>query len=67
MSRDKATASNVAHFLKAGERLMWPANWEKYPNAAGKVAKKAENARIRFLKNAAPGVYIVGKDNLKLL
>jgi hypothetical protein len=29
--------------------------------------KKAEEARINFLKKAASGVYVVGKDHLKLL
>ena len=67
MSQKKATADNVMYFLKVGERLMWPSNWKEYPSAAGKVAEKAENARIRFLKNAPSGVYIVGKDNLELL
>jgi len=67
MSQKKATADNVAQFLKAGERLMWPSNWTEYPNAAGKIAQKAENARIKFIKNADSGVYVVGKDNLKLL
>jgi hypothetical protein len=67
MSQKKATADNVAHFLKAGERLMWPSNWSEYPNAAGKAMKKAEEARIKFLKSAASGVYIVGKDHLKFL
>ena len=67
MSQQKATPDNVKHFLKAGERLMWPADWAKYPNAAGKTMKKAEKARIQFLKDAAPGVYVVGKDHLALL
>ena len=67
MSQQKATAENVAHFLKAGERLMWPSDWQKYPNSAGKTMRKAEEARIDFLKKAGPGVYVVGKDHLKLL
>ena len=67
MSQKKATADNVTHFLKAGERLMWPSNWADYPNAAGKVAHKAEKMRVKFLKNAPSGVYIVGKDHLRFL
>lgn len=67
MSQKKATAGNVEHFLDAGERLMWPTNWKAYPNAAGRTAQKAEKARIHFLKNAPPGVYVVGKDHLKFL
>jgi hypothetical protein len=46
---------------------MWPSNWSEYPNAAGKAMKKAEEARIKFLKSAASGVYVVGKDHLKFL
>ena len=67
MSQKKATPANVGYFLDAGERLMWPKDWEKYPNAAGKVMRKLEEARIKFLKNAPAGVYVVGKDHLPLL
>jgi len=67
MSQQKATASNVMRFLKLGEQRMWPDNWAQYPNPAGKLMRKAEDMRIRFLKDAPPGVYVVGKDHLKLL
>jgi len=67
MASEPATSENVAKFLSKGESLMWPDNWQKYPNNAGKVAKKANDRRMEFLKDQLRGVYAVGSDHLKAL
>ena len=66
MSQQPATQENLAQFFKAGEALMWPANWEQYPNRAGKIAKAATvGARDQYLANRKSGVYVVGSGHLK--
>lgn len=64
MSKQSATTENVRKFLKTGEELMWPSNWEEYPNPAGKVALKATTPRDNFLANAPPGAYFTGSGHL---
>lgn len=66
MSQQPATQENLAQFFKAGESLMWPANWEQYPNRAGKIARAATvGARDQYLANRKSGVYVVGSGHLK--
>ncbi len=67
MSKKEATSENVKQFLKAGEDLMWPDNWEKYPNKAGRLAKKVNDKRQEFLADQPTGVYVVGSDHLQEL
>jgi hypothetical protein len=66
-SQQPANHANVEKFLKAGEEKMWPNNWQEYPYNAGKLAKKAEEARNKYLLNSGPGVYVTGSDHLKEL
>ena len=65
MSQKEATSENVNKFLKTGEDLMWPDNWEKYPNKAGKLAKKVNDKRQDFLINQPVGIYVIGSDHLQ--
>lgn len=65
MSQKKATSENINKFLKTGEDLMWPDNWEKYPNKAGKLAKKVNDKRQEFLINQPVGIYVIGSDHLQ--
>lgn len=65
MSRKPATKKNLTHFLKTGEALMWPDNWEEYPNRAGKIAKLATvNTRDKYLASRKFGAYFVGGSHL---
>ena len=64
MAQQPATAENVRRFFKTGERLMWPSNWEEYPNPAGKVAKKANDHRDHWLATRKSGVYVMGAGHL---
>jgi phage gp37-like protein/GNAT superfamily N-acetyltransferase len=64
MSQAPATEQNVAKFFKLGERLMWPDNWEEYPNRAGRVAKSVNDLRDKFLASRKRGVYVTGSDHL---
>jgi hypothetical protein len=66
-SKVEATESNVKKFMDEGERLMWPKNWEEYPNPAGKLAQKANDYRDKWLLSQTEGVYFVGSDHLKAL
>lgn len=65
MSQQEPSAEAVNKFLAAGERLMWPDNWNKYPNAAGQLAKKVNDQRQQFLVDQQAGVFVVGSDHLK--
>ena len=65
MSQAPATEQNVAKFFKLGEKLMWPDNWEEYPNRAGRVAKSVNDLRDKFLASRKRGVYVAGSDHLK--
>jgi hypothetical protein len=65
MSQQEPSPEAVNKFLAAGEGLMWPENWDKYPNAAGKLAKKVNDQRQQFLINEQSGVFVVGSDHLK--
>jgi phage gp37-like protein len=64
MSQAPATEQNVAKFFKLGEQLMWPNNWEEYPNRAGQVAKSVNDLRDKFLATRKRGVYVAGSDHL---
>jgi hypothetical protein len=64
MSKEQATKENTNKFLDAGEKLMWPKNWEEYPNKAGKLAKKVEDARNKYLLDQESGVYFMGSGHL---
>lgn len=64
LSELPATKENVNMFLDKGESLSWPKNWKEYPNNAGKVAKKVEDARNTFLLNRKTGVYFAGSGHL---
>ncbi len=64
MSQEPATEQNVTKFFKIGEQLMWPKNWEQYPNRAGKVAKSVNDLRDKFLASRKRGVYVTGRDHL---
>ena len=66
-SKQPATESNVKKFIDEGEGLMWPKNWEEYPNPAGKLAQKASEYRTNWLKSQKEGVYFVGSDHMKEL
>ncbi len=66
MSQQPATQENLTRFLKAGEALMWPSNWEQYPNKAGKIAKAATvDVRDQYLATRKAGVYVTGIGHLK--
>lgn len=65
MAQEKATKENVKDFLMAGEDLMWPDNWDEYPNKAGKLAKKVNDQRQEFLVKQSSGVFFVGSDHIK--
>jgi len=66
MSQQPATKPNLTRFLKAGEALMWPSNWDQYPNKAGKIARAATVlARDQYLASRRAGVYVVGSGHLK--
>ena len=66
MSQQPATQENLTRFLKAGEDLMWPSNWEQYPNKAGKIAKAATvDVRDQYLATRKAGVYVTGSGHLK--
>ena len=66
MSQQPATEENLTQFLKAGEALMWPSNWEQYPNRAGKIARAATvDTRDQYLATRKAGVYVVGAGHLK--
>ena len=66
-SKVEATESNVKKFIGEGEGLMWPKNWEEYPNPAGKLAQKANDYRDKWLLSQTEGVYFVGSDHIKAL
>ena len=66
MSQQPATQENLTRFLKTGEALMWPNNWEQYPNKAGKIAKAATvDVRDQYLATRKAGVYVTGSGHLK--
>jgi hypothetical protein len=62
-----ATKQNVEKFIDKGEALMWPKNWEEYPNPAGKLAQLANGYRDKWLRSRTDGVYFVGSDHIKSL
>ena len=45
LSKQPATAENLQSFIDIGEELMWPSNWEEYPNKAGKMARRTANTQ----------------------
>jgi hypothetical protein len=64
MSQLPATKENLSKFFSTGERLMWPDNWQEYPNRLGKMAKRFEESRNKYLLNAPPGVYVTGAGHI---
>lgn len=64
MSQMPATSENLYKFFSTGERLMWPDNWQEYPNKLGKYAQKFEQARNAALTSGKPGVYVAGAGHL---
>jgi hypothetical protein len=64
MSNQPATPENLQKFLTTGEQLMWPDNWQEYPNKLGKYAQKFNQARDGALINGPPGVYVAGSGHL---
>ena len=64
MAKLPATKKNVYEFLKKGESLMFPSNWQSYPYKAGRVAKAANDARDKFLAKRTQGAYFVGDGHL---
>lgn len=64
LSRQLATKENAASFIDKGDKLMWPKNWEEYPNNAGKLAKKANDMRDKYLLSRTEGVYFAGSGHL---
>lgn len=64
MAQKPATKANLSAFFDAGERLMWPRNWQSYPNKFGKLAKKFEDARNKHLLAQPAGVFVVGAGHL---
>jgi hypothetical protein len=64
MANEVATKQNVTKFLETGEKQMWPSNWTEYPNPAGKVAKKMEDRRNKFLLEQTSGAYFVGAGHI---
>lgn len=67
LSKQPATKENVTSFIDSGDKLMWPKNWEEYPNNAGKLAYKANLSRDKFLVSRKSGVYFAGAGHLKEL
>lgn len=67
LSKQPATKENVTNFIDKGEALMWPKNWEEYPNNAGKLAYKANRLRDEYLVKRESGVYFAGSGHLKEL
>jgi len=66
LSKKSATEKNVQDFIDKGEKLTWPSNWEKYPNKAGKLARKETILRDTWLiEKAPPGIYFIGSGHLK--
>lgn len=62
-----ATERDLRSFVDRGSSLMWPDNWEEFPNPAGRVAQAAAQQRLRSLTERGSGVYFLGQDNLRLL
>jgi len=67
LSQQPATEKNLQSFIDKGEKLTWPAkDWEKYPNKAGKMARRETIIRDTWLVKEAPsGVYFIGSGHLK--
>ncbi len=64
LSQLPATKDNLVEFFDVGEKLMWPDNWQDYPNKLGKFAEKFERARNQGLLSDRPGVYVAGSGHL---
>ena len=66
LSQKPATEKNLQNFIDKGEKLTWPSNWEKYPNNAGKLARRETILRDTWLiEDAPPGLYFIGSGHLK--
>jgi hypothetical protein len=66
MSNKLATTENLKNFFFDGERLMWPDNWQNYPNKFGKLAKKFNETRDKAIADEK-GVFVVGRDHLPFI
>jgi hypothetical protein len=64
LAKQPATPENLHKFFTTGESLMWPDNWQEYPNKLGQYAKRFEDTRNQTLLNAKPGVYFAGAGHL---
>ena len=69
MANEKASLFNAKKFINIGAKEMWPSNWESYPNPAGKIAKKANDYRDKWLSSTKSpnGVYVIGAGHLKAI
>jgi len=57
--------AELQSFIDAGDKLMWPDNWQEYPNKAGKLARRETIIRDNWLIQKAPkGVYFIGAGHL---
>jgi len=65
LSQQPVTRERLQIFIDAGDKLMWPDNWEEYPNKAGKLARQETIIRDTWLIQKAPaGVYFIGSGHL---
>lgn len=65
LSQQPASQDNVRQFLRTGEQLMWPnATAKEYTSKAGKLAKKVNDQRQKFLDEQPTGVFVVGSDHI---
>jgi hypothetical protein len=68
LSQQPASQDNVRQFLRSGEQLMWPnAVAKEYMSKAGKLAKKVNDQRQKFLNEQPTGVFVVGSDHIQAL
>jgi hypothetical protein len=59
------TQPELQSFIDAGDKLMWPDNWQEYPNKAGKLARRGTLIRDNWLIQKAPkGIYFIGDGHL---
>jgi len=66
LSKQPVTKEALQDFTDKGEALMWPDNWEEYPNKAGKLARRETIIRDTWLIEKAPsGIYFIGSGHLK--
>jgi hypothetical protein len=61
-----ATRAALLAFIRRGEALMWPFNWRSSPNAASRVANRANELRLEAILDRA-GVFFLGRDHITTL